>query len=205
MDSAATVLDTSFWITAGGIVLLLVLSGFFSGSETALTAASRGKLRSQADKGSRGAEVALEVTEDNERLIGSVLLGNNLVNILAASLATSLFTKIFGESGVALATLVMTLLVLIFAEVLPKTYAITNTEKAAVTVALPTPVEGATLVLEVENNDGGFSITPQGPASGSLLGTPSATGSNKTGMYVFTCVSGGSSGTWLLVAQGFSA
>ena len=69
MDSAATVLDTSFWITAGGIVLLLVLSGFFSGSETALTAASRGKLRSQADKGSRGAEVALEVTEDNERLI----------------------------------------------------------------------------------------------------------------------------------------
>ena len=135
MDSAATVLDTSFWITAGGIVLLLVLSGFFSGSETALTAASRGKLRSQADKGSRGAEVALEVTEDNERLIGSVLLGNNLVNILAASLATSLFTKIFGESGVALATLVMTLLVLIFAEVLPKTYAITNSEKAAAAVA----------------------------------------------------------------------
>jgi hypothetical protein len=73
------------------------------------------------------------------------------------------------------------------------------------TVALPTPVEVATLVLEVENNDGSFSITPQGPASGSLLGTPSATGSNKTGMYVFTCVSGGSSGTWLLVAQGFSA
>ena len=82
MESATTVLDSSFWITAGGIVLLLVLSGFFSGSETALTAASRGKLRSQADKGSRGAERALEVTEDNEKLIGSVLLGNNLVNIL---------------------------------------------------------------------------------------------------------------------------
>jgi len=103
----------------------------FSGSETALTAASRGKLRTQADKGSKGARVALKITEDNERLIGSVLLGNNLVNILAASLATALFTRLFGESGVALSTLVMTLLVLIFAEVLPKTYAITNAETAA--------------------------------------------------------------------------
>ncbi|MGH1353743.1 MAG: HlyC/CorC family transporter [Thalassovita sp.] len=129
------VLDSAFWITAAAILLLLVLSGFFSGSETALTAASRGKLRAQADKGSRGAQRALSITEDNERLIGSVLLGNNLVNILAASLATSLFTRAFGESGVALATLVMTLLVLIFAEVLPKTYAITNAERAAAGVS----------------------------------------------------------------------
>ncbi|MGR3540983.1 MAG: HlyC/CorC family transporter [Hasllibacter sp.] len=128
-------IDAAFWITAGSILLLLVLSGFFSGSETALTAASRGKLRSQADRGSKGAEQALRITEDNERLIGSVLLGNNMVNILAASLATSLFTRLFGESGVALATLVMTLLVLIFAEVLPKTYAITNAERAAALVA----------------------------------------------------------------------
>jgi len=135
MDTAFTVFDSAFWITAGAIVLLLVLSGFFSGSETALTAASRGKLRSQADKGSRGAQTALTVTEDNERLIGSVLLGNNLVNILGTSLATALFTRAFGESGVALATLVMTLLVLIFAEVLPKTYAISNAEKAAAAVA----------------------------------------------------------------------
>ncbi len=80
---------------------------------------------------------ALKITEDNERLIGSVLLGNNLVNILATSLATALFTRLFGESGVALATLVMTLLVLIFAEVLPKTYAITNAETAAANVARP--------------------------------------------------------------------
>ncbi|MGV6848957.1 MAG: HlyC/CorC family transporter [Marinibacterium sp.] len=135
MDGDGTLLDTAFWLTAGGILCLLVLSAFFSGSETALTAASRGKLRSQADKGSRGARQALAVTEDNERLIGSVLLGNNLVNILAASLATALFTRAFGESGVALATLVMTLLVLIFAEVLPKTYAITNAETAAAAVA----------------------------------------------------------------------
>ena len=124
-------IDSASWITAGAIILLLVMSAFFSGSETALTAASRGKLRAQADKGSPGAERALNITEDNERLIGSVLLGNNLVNILATSLATALFTGLFGESGVALATLVMTLLVLIFAEVLPKTYAITNAETAA--------------------------------------------------------------------------
>ncbi|MFQ6547878.1 HlyC/CorC family transporter [Aestuariibius sp. 2305UL40-4] len=133
----APVADAAFWITAGAIFFLLILSGFFSGSETALTAASRGKLRAQADRGSRGASRALRVTEDSERLIGSVLLGNNLVNILATSLATALFTRAFGESGVALATLVMTLLVLIFAEVLPKTYAITNAEKAASAVARP--------------------------------------------------------------------
>ncbi len=137
MDDVSTALDAAFWATSGVILFLLVLSGFFSGSETALTAASRGKLRAQADKGSRGAQRALNITEDNERLIGSVLLGNNLVNILAASLATTIFTRVFGESGVAIATLVMTLLVLIFAEVLPKTYAITNSETAAAMVARP--------------------------------------------------------------------
>ncbi len=129
--------DGAFWMTAGAILVLLVLSGFFSGSETALTAASRGKLRSAADKGNRGAIRALEVTEDNERLIGSVLLGNNVVNILATSLATALLTKLFGQNGVAFATLIMTLLVLVFAEVLPKTYAITNPEKVASSVAGP--------------------------------------------------------------------
>ena len=137
MEPSPALFDSAFWITSGAIFFLLILSGFFSGSETALTAASRGKLRSQADKGSRGAARALEITEDNERLIGSVLLGNNLVNILAASLATALFSRIFGEGGVALATLVMTLLVLIFAEVLPKTYAITNSEAAASLVSRP--------------------------------------------------------------------
>jgi len=135
MEHSATAVDWAFWITIGAIAALLLLSAFFSGSETALTAASRGKLRAQADKGSRGADRALRLTEDNEKLIGAVLLGNNLVNILAASLATALFSRLYGESGVALATLVMTLLVLIFAEVLPKTYAITNPETAAARVS----------------------------------------------------------------------
>ena len=148
-------LDTAFWITSGAILALLVLSAFFSGSETALTAASRGKLKARAEKGDKGADKALAITDDNERLIGSVLLGNNLVNILAASLATALFTRLFGESGVALATLVMTLLVLIFAEVLPKTYAITNAEAAAsrtapiisVVIRVFSPVVAAVRVL----------------------------------------------------------
>ena len=129
------VLDSAFWLTCSAILSLLLLSAFFSGSETALTAASRGKLRNQADRGSRGAATALRITDDNERLIGALLLGNNVVNILSASLATALLTRVFGESGVALATLAMTALVLVFAEVLPKTYAITNAETAAARVA----------------------------------------------------------------------
>ncbi|MBV7392988.1 HlyC/CorC family transporter [Mameliella sediminis] len=140
MDAPTETFDAAFWITSASILGLIMLSAFFSGSETALTAASRGKLRAATDKGSRGAERALKITEDNERLIGSVLLGNNLVNILATSLATALFTRAFGESGVALATLFMTLLVLIFAEVLPKTYAITNPETAAARVSGPIAV-----------------------------------------------------------------
>ena len=135
METAS--LDAAFWLTAGAIVILLILSAFFSGSETALTAASRGKLRSAADKGSKGADRALIITEDNERLIGSVLLGNNVVNILATSLATAVLTKLFGQNGVAAATLIMTLLVLIFAEVLPKTLAITYPEAVASRVARP--------------------------------------------------------------------
>lgn len=130
-------LDSTFWITTAAILCLLLLSAFFSGSETALTAASRGKLRAQADKGSAGAERALKVTEDGEKLIGAILLGNNVANILSASLATALLSRLFGANGVAIATLVMTTLVLIFAEVLPKTYAITAPETAAARVARP--------------------------------------------------------------------
>lgn len=127
--------DTAFWLTAAAILGLLVLSGFFSGSETALTAASRAKLKAQADKGDARATRALGVTENSEKMIGAILLGNNVVNILAASLATALLTRMFGDSGVALATLGMTLLVLIFGEVLPKTYAIANPESVAQRVA----------------------------------------------------------------------
>jgi Mg2+/Co2+ transporter CorB len=128
-------MDPSFWWTSIGIAALLGLSAFFSGSETALTAINRATMHQLSAKGSKGARIALKLTEDNERLLGSILLGNNLVNILAASLATALFTAAFGDAGVLWATLVMTFLVLVFAEVAPKTYAITYPEKAAVRVA----------------------------------------------------------------------
>jgi Mg2+/Co2+ transporter CorB len=129
METAS--LDTAFWISLAVVLVLLCFSAFFSGSETALTAASRGKLRAAADRGDKGAARALEVKEDNERFIGAILMGNNLANIVATSLATAALTTLFGANGVALASLVMTALILIFAEVLPKTYAISAPEKAA--------------------------------------------------------------------------
>ncbi len=119
------------WLNTGAIILLIVLSGLFSGSETALTSASRGKLKTQAEKGNKGAQKALDITNDRETLIGSVLVGNNLVNILATALATNLFTIIFGDSGVLITTLVMTTVILVFAEVLPKTYSIARPEEAS--------------------------------------------------------------------------
>lgn len=128
-------MDTAFWITTAAILALILASAFFSGSETALTAASRAKLKTQADKGGSGAVAAMKLTEDRERLIGALLLGNNVVNILSSALATALLTRMFGDSGVALATLVMTALVLIFGEVMPKTLAITYPEPVAVRVA----------------------------------------------------------------------
>ncbi len=128
-------MDTAFWLTAAAILCLLVASAFFSGSETALTAASRAKLKTQADRGSRGAASAMKVTEDRERMIGALLLGNNIVNILSASLATALLTRMFGDSGVAIATFAMTALVLVFGEVMPKTVAITFPEPVATRVA----------------------------------------------------------------------
>ncbi len=128
-------MDPSIWWTAASIAVLLGLSAFFSGSETALTAVDRATMHQLAAKGSKGARIALKLTEDNERLIGAILLGNNLTNILAASLATALFTGAFGDAGVLWATLVMTFLVVVFAEVAPKTYAITYPERASVQAA----------------------------------------------------------------------
>ncbi|MDG2355086.1 MAG: HlyC/CorC family transporter [Paracoccaceae bacterium] len=125
----------SGWGGIIGIFFLLIMSAFFSGSETALTASSRARLRNMTDRGSKGAKKALEITTDNESLIGTILLGNNVVNIFATSLATTIFVSLFGEKGIAYATIIMTMLILIFAELLPKTYAINNPESAARRVA----------------------------------------------------------------------
>lgn len=125
----------SLWLTIGAVVVLIALSGFFSGSETALTAASRARMNRLAEEKNRRAGLVLKLTEDLERLIGALLLGNNLVNILASALATSVFVSVFGSAGVFYATALMTALVVIFAEVMPKTYAITNTDRFALAVA----------------------------------------------------------------------
>ena len=117
------------------ILILLILSAFFSGSETALTASTRSRLTGLNIKGEKNAQVAINLLNDKESLIGAILLGNNLVNILASSLATSLLIKMFGDSGIAYAVLIMTVLIVIFAEILPKSYAISNSEKMALTIS----------------------------------------------------------------------
>jgi len=120
------------------ILILLSLSGFFSGSETALTAASRSRMHQLEKDGDKRAGLVNRLIADRERLLGSILLGNNLVNILASALATNLFiTLIPGPGGVVAATAMMTVLVLVFAEVLPKTYAITRPDNMAMSVARP--------------------------------------------------------------------
>ncbi len=122
-------------ISLSAIFILLLLSAFFSGSETALTAASRPAMHQMEQLGNHRAQVVNRLHERKERLIGTILLGNNLVNILASALATSVLITMFGEAGVLYATIAMTLLVLIFAEILPKTYAFENANKMALAIA----------------------------------------------------------------------
>ena len=122
-------------IPAVAIVFLLLLSAFFSGSETALTATSRARLTELERRGSWRASLALSLTKSRERLIGALLLGNNVVNISASALATAVLVKAFGDSGAVIASAVMTVLVLIFGEVMPKTYAIAYPDRVALTVA----------------------------------------------------------------------
>ena len=105
------------------IILLILASAFFSSAETALTAASDARMRQLASKGSRRAKLVERLRSEPERLIGSILIGNNAVNVIASALATSLFIQLFEESGVLWATIVMTVVLVVFAEVMPKTYA----------------------------------------------------------------------------------
>ncbi len=128
-------MTTAFWLIFFAIILLIALSAFFSGSETALTAASRARMHQLEKNGDKRASDVTELIENREQLIGTLLIGNNIVNILASALATSFFLTLFGEAGVAVATLVMTILVVIFAEVMPKSVALANADKFAVTVA----------------------------------------------------------------------
>ena len=119
------------------IILLLVISAFFSGSETALTAASRAKMHQLEKENNLRAKIVNFLKNKKEKLIGTLLLGNNLVNTLATAIATSFFISLLGdnEKGVLYSTVVMTLLILIFGEVLPKTIAINKADKFALLFA----------------------------------------------------------------------
>ena len=118
------------------IGLLIVISAFFSSSETSMMALNRYRLRHQAKSGHRGAKRAMELLARPDKLIGTILIGNNLVNILATAIATSVFTRLYGDAGLAYATAVLTVVILIFAEVTPKTIAALHPEKVAFPASL---------------------------------------------------------------------
>jgi Mg2+/Co2+ transporter CorB len=127
-------MQTDIIVSVCAIAVLLALSALFSLSETALTGASRLRIHQLAKEGSRRAKIMLALLQHKERLLGTLLLASTLVNILASALATSVLIRAVGERGVAYATGIMTALILIFAEVLPKTYAINNADKTALAV-----------------------------------------------------------------------
>ncbi|MEL6117103.1 MULTISPECIES: HlyC/CorC family transporter [Photobacterium] len=113
------------------LVLLLLISGYFSGSETGMMSINRYKLRHLASQGHRGAKRVEKLLDRPDRLIGLILIGNNLVNILASAIATILGMRLYGDLGVAIATGALTMAVLVFAEVTPKTLAALYPEKVA--------------------------------------------------------------------------
>lgn len=113
-------MTTAMIVSIVAILVCLVLSAFFSGSETALTAASRPLISELERKGDSRAAIANNLLIKRERLIATILLGNNLVNILASPWATSVLIGLFGEGGVAMATVVMTIMILIFSEICPR-------------------------------------------------------------------------------------
>ena len=127
--------DSSFLLPFLSVIGLIMMSAFFSGSETGLTSVSRAKIHKLKMEGNKRAITLSKLRKDKERLIGAILLGNNVVNIASSAIATYLAIRILGENGVFYATAVMTVLVLVFAEVLPKTYAVRHAETVALGVA----------------------------------------------------------------------
>ena len=123
------------WLSLAVIVICLALSFFFSGSETALTAFSRARMLRMEKTGNRRAALVNRLLATRERMIGAILTGNNVVNIAASALATGLLLSWFGDVGVLYATAIMTVIVVVFTEVLPKTMAINAPDRVALLVA----------------------------------------------------------------------
>jgi Mg2+/Co2+ transporter CorB len=125
------------WMALAFVIVCLLLSAFFSGSETALTASSRGSMLRLEKGGSRSAAIVNQLLNARERMLGAILLGNNVVNIAASALATGILLTWFGDVGIVYATLIMTAVVVVFAEIVPKTAAINAPDRIALRVARP--------------------------------------------------------------------
>ena len=128
-------MDSSDVIQLIVIIILLMLSAFFSSAETALTTSNKIRLRSMAEEGNKRAKKVLEITEDSGKMLSAILIGNNIVNLSSASLATTFATKIFGNAGAGIATGILTVLVLIFGEISPKTFATIHADKISLAYA----------------------------------------------------------------------
>ena len=128
-------MDTSHIIELIVIIVLVVLSSFFSASETAFSMASMIKLKSMSEEGHKGAVTAMKILDNPKKMLSTVLVGNNIVNIASSSIATTLFIALLGSSGASVATIILTVVLLIFGEITPKTLASGNPERFACAVA----------------------------------------------------------------------
>ena len=122
-------MDSSLTVQVILLIVLIILSAFFSMSETALMSLSKIRIRNMVEEGVKGAKLVEKLIEEPNKLLGAILIGNNVVNIGASAIATSVALKIFGDSGAAVATGIMTILLLIFGEITPKSLAKQNSEK----------------------------------------------------------------------------
>ena len=127
-------MDSDLWIQILELVILLALSGFFSSAETAMVSVSKIRLRTLEDEGNKKASLALRILENQSKMLSAILIGNNLVNTSAASIA-SLIAYSFGGAAVSIATFIITFLILVFGEITPKTWATVNADQLAITYA----------------------------------------------------------------------
>ena len=125
------------WLTVAAVVICLLISAFYSASETALTASSRAAMLRLEKQGNRDATIVSRLLATRERLLGAILFANNLTNVAASTLMTGLLLALFGEAGVLYATLAMTVVIFVLAEVLPKTAAFNMPDRVALVVARP--------------------------------------------------------------------
>ena len=134
-------MDTSAAIQIIVLIILLLLSAFFSSAETSLTTVNKIKKRTLAEEGNKRAAMVLKITDDSSKMLSAILIGNNIVNLSASSITTSIAYNL-GGSAVAIATGILTVLILIFGEITPKTVATINAEKMALSYAYPTGPRG---------------------------------------------------------------